>query len=81
MWGFKNFEPATITIAGIELLRRVRKDQFTLGSLRFKDQTVPALWNAILARLGASTATAMTGSSGERISCAYLAKRTCTQRK
>jgi hypothetical protein len=49
MLGFKNFESATITIAGIELLRRIRKDQFTLGSLRLKDQTVPALWNAVLA--------------------------------
>jgi len=49
MLGFKNFESATITIAGIELLRRIRKHQFTLGSLRLKDQTVPALWNAVLA--------------------------------
>jgi len=49
MLGFKNFESATITIAGIELLRRIRKDQFTLGSLRLKDHTVPALWNAVLA--------------------------------
>ena len=49
MLGFKNFESATIIIAGIELLRRIRKDHFTLGSLGLKDQTVPALWNAILA--------------------------------
>jgi hypothetical protein len=34
--GFKNFESATTTIAGIELLRRIRKDQFTLGILRLK---------------------------------------------
>ena len=47
MLGFKNVE--SVTIAGIELLRRIRKDQFTLGSLRLKDHTVPALWNAVLA--------------------------------
>lgn len=55
MLGFKNFESATITIAGIELLRRIRKDQLTLGSVQLKDQTVPALWNAVLAALGAGT--------------------------
>jgi hypothetical protein len=49
MLGFKNFESATITIAGVELLRRIRKDQFALGILRLKDQTLPALWNAVLA--------------------------------
>jgi transposase-like protein len=49
MLGFKNFDCAATTIAGIELLHRIRKGQFALGSLRLKDQTVPALWNAVLA--------------------------------
>ena len=31
MLGFKNFACAATTIAGIELLRRIRKDQFALG--------------------------------------------------
>jgi hypothetical protein len=40
---------ATQGSAGIELLHRIRKGQFALGSLRLKNQTVPALWNAVLA--------------------------------
>jgi hypothetical protein len=40
---------AATTIAGIELLRRIRKEHFTLGRLRLKNQTVPAIWNAVLA--------------------------------
>jgi len=42
MLGFKNFESAAITIAGIELLRRICKGQFALGRLRLNDQTAPA---------------------------------------
>jgi transposase-like protein len=49
MLGFKNFESAAITIAGIELLRRIHKRQFTLRQLRSKNQAAPALWNAVLA--------------------------------
>src|ERR1035437_8650209 len=49
MLGFKNFDCAATTIAGIELLHRIRKGQFALGSLRLKNQTVPAIWNAVLA--------------------------------
>jgi transposase-like protein len=49
MLGFKNFSCAAITIAGVELLRRIGKGQFTLGRLRLKDQTAPAIWKAVLA--------------------------------
>ena len=49
MLGFKRFDYAAITIAGIELLRRIHKGQFALGSLRLKDQAAPAIWNAVLA--------------------------------
>jgi len=49
MLGFKNFDCAATTIIGIELLHRIRKGQFALGSLRLKNQTVPAIWNAVLA--------------------------------
>jgi transposase-like protein len=49
MLGFKNFSSAAITIAGVELLRRIHKDQFFLSRLRLKDQAAPALWNAVLA--------------------------------
>ena len=47
--GFKNYDRAAITIAGIELLRRIGKNQFAPRRLRTKDQTVPAIWNAVLA--------------------------------
>ena len=49
MLGFKRFDYAAITIAGIELLRRIHKGQFALGSLRLKDQAAPAIWKAVLA--------------------------------
>ena len=47
--GFKRFDYAAITIAGVELLRRIHKGQFALGHLRLKDQAAPAIWNAVLA--------------------------------
>jgi len=49
MLGFKKFRAAAITIAGIELLRRIHKDQFNLGRLLLKDRSVSAVWNAVLA--------------------------------
>jgi hypothetical protein len=36
------------TIAGIELLLRIRKGQFNLGRLRYWDRAAPAVWNAVL---------------------------------
>jgi len=47
--GMKRFRSASITIAGIELMHRIRKGQFTLGRLRIKDNRAPAVWNAVLA--------------------------------
>ena len=47
MLGFKNFRRAATTIAGIELIHRIRKGQFKL--LRIKDKTAPEIWNAVLA--------------------------------
>jgi transposase-like protein len=49
MLGFKNFASAATTIAGVELLRRIHKAQFSFGRLRLKDQAAPAIWNAVLA--------------------------------
>ena len=49
MLGFKRFRTAAITIAGIELLRRIHKGQFNLGMLRLKDRSTAAVWNAVLA--------------------------------
>jgi hypothetical protein len=48
MLGFKIFERAAVTIAGIELLHRIRKGQFNLGRLRTAGQHAPALWDAVL---------------------------------
>jgi hypothetical protein len=41
MLGFKRFRTAAVTIAGIELLRRIHKGQFNLGRLRLKDRARP----------------------------------------
>jgi transposase-like protein len=48
MLGFKEFRSAAITIAGIELLHRIRKGQFRLGRLGVQGQAAPELWNAVL---------------------------------
>ena len=43
MLGFKSYESATGTIAGIELLHRIRKGQFALDRLRLKGQAASAV--------------------------------------
>jgi transposase-like protein len=48
MLGFKWFRNAAITIAGIELMHRIRKGQFGLGSLGVQGRAAPAVWNAVL---------------------------------
>ena len=48
MLGFKVFDRAGVTIAGVELLHRIRKGQFNLGRLRIKGQAAPAIWSAVL---------------------------------
>jgi transposase-like protein len=49
MLGFKRLRTAAITIAGVELLRRIQKGQFDLRALHLKDRTASAVWNAALA--------------------------------
>ena len=49
MLGLKRFQRASITIAGIELMHRIRKGQFKLGKLYIKDNRAPEIWNAVLA--------------------------------
>jgi hypothetical protein len=49
MLGFKNFESAGITIAGVELLRRIHKGQLALNRLRIKGKAAPAIRNTVLA--------------------------------
>ena len=48
MLGLKHFRQAATTIAGIELMHRIRKGQFKLGKLRVKNKTAPEIWNAVL---------------------------------
>ena len=48
MLEFKWFKTAAITIAGIELLRRIHKGQFTLDRLCLKDRSGPAVRDAVL---------------------------------
>jgi transposase-like protein len=49
MLGFKHFRRAVTTVAGIELMHRIRKGQFKLGKLGAKDKTAPEIWKAVLA--------------------------------
>src|SRR6202011_2851797 len=49
MLGFKRFETAAVTIRGIELAEKIKKNQFNLRPLTKKEVTVPALWAEILA--------------------------------
>ena len=48
MLGLKQFRNAAITIAGIELMHRIRKGQFGLRRLGLQGRTAPAVWNAVL---------------------------------
>jgi len=45
MLGFKKYDCAATTIAGIELLRRIGKNQFSLLHLRIKDRAAPTILN------------------------------------
>jgi transposase-like protein len=49
MLGFKRFRNVSITIAGIELMRGIRKSQFAPGKLRVMGNSAPQIWNAVLA--------------------------------
>jgi transposase, IS6 family len=49
MLGIKWFRTASITSAGIELLRRIHKGRFNLDRLLLKDRSAPAVWNAVMA--------------------------------
>ena len=49
MLGFKRFRRPKITIAGIELLHRIRKNQFDLSKLSIQTENAPEMWEAVLA--------------------------------
>ena len=46
MLDFKRFRKAATTLAGIELMHRIRKGQFDLAKLGLKDTTVTTVWNS-----------------------------------
>lgn len=48
MLGFKRFRHAAITIAGVELMHRIRKGQFALSKFRAAGRTAPEIWKETL---------------------------------
>ena len=49
MLGFKRFDTAAVTISGIELAAKIRKQQFKVGKLPGRSKTMPAIWAAVVA--------------------------------
>jgi transposase-like protein len=49
MLGFKNFSCAGTTLAGVELLHRIRQGQFAIKHLGVTGNTTPEIWRAVLA--------------------------------
>jgi transposase-like protein len=48
MLEFKSFAYAASTIAGVELLHQIRKNQFALNRLHIRSKSTPEIWNAVL---------------------------------
>lgn len=48
MLGFRRFRSAANTLAGIELMQRIRNGQFNLAKLGLKHSAAPEVWNAVL---------------------------------
>ena len=48
MLGFKRFETAAVTIRGIELAEKIKRQQFNLKPLTGKAITAPEMWAAVL---------------------------------
>ena len=49
MLGFKRFETAAVTIHGIELAEKIKKQQFNIKPLTGKAPTAPEMWAVVLA--------------------------------
>src|SRR5437764_9091820 len=49
MLGFKRFETAAVTIRGIELAAKIKKQPFNLKPITGKATTAPEIWAAVLA--------------------------------
>jgi hypothetical protein len=46
MLGLKSYGHAALTVAGVELLHRIRKNQFALSRLRVRGSSTPEIRNA-----------------------------------
>ena len=49
MLGFNQFETAAVTIRGIELAEKIKKQQFNLKTLTGKAANAPEIWASVLA--------------------------------
>jgi hypothetical protein len=49
MLGFKRFEDASVTISGMELAHKVKKEQFDISTAEQTGVRVQELWEAVLA--------------------------------
>ncbi len=49
MLGFKRFDHAAVTIAGVELAHQIKKCQFDLSALCSPEARAPQVWEAVLA--------------------------------
>jgi hypothetical protein len=49
MLGFKRLDTAAVTISGIELTQKIKKNQFKTGKLQGRPTTALAIWAAVLA--------------------------------
>lgn len=49
MLGFKRFENAAVTVSGIELARKIKKEQFDISMVEQTGVRVQQLWEAVLA--------------------------------
>jgi hypothetical protein len=49
MLGFKRFDTASVTIRGIELAEKIKKQQFNLRPLTGKASTAREMWAVVLA--------------------------------
>ena len=49
MLGFKRFENAAVTICGIELAEKIKKEQFKTGKFGNRKSKMSELWTAALA--------------------------------
>jgi hypothetical protein len=48
MLGFKRFDTAAVTITGIKLADKIKKDQFKMGKLPGRPAAAPEIWAAVL---------------------------------